>query len=811
MLCPNCSKEIKSDEEICPHCKEVIMQEVAENWKAEIEQVVLGYDIQRGLVHGLQKDAIQNGWGHRLHKKGKDWEFVFKLIKWKKNEYLLTMTDSGGHGLTGENMKTHEIPDELSEDERLARFEHMYFSGGATQGAGLFGRGKLLFTAASKDHYIIYDSLTDDGTYRLNKRKLSGRKLENFAKAYEGTNARHMLEELTENQLKPLKISGTRVTIVNPKEEIIKNIKNGTFLKYIEETWWQILQKSENPKICIETEDKKEYAKSPKEFKNLPPANAEKWKAKLIQPVNMEYEGRNLKIKKIHFIVSPDPVAPETLGVYLYRREMKVADMELKDIPAEIRDKFYGFVEMETNSDLEKLYLEEKIEGPEHYSINKNRGLARKLRKTVQLEFDKFKDELGYGINAIQATREKTERILKEALEELHKRMNNLGISIGKITIQKDIKITLEEIKLPSTKNIVDIGDKIEDIKFKIENRANRKHNLNIKICTIDSNGKEVEKFIESNITLNEQETKILNSFSFKIEEGRYPAKGKIVLSCIIKDVLSNKTLGSKYISIYIAEEPPRILDPIEIDLEKIVFPRGFGNRRVNYGESVKTIVYSMTNNLNEKIKARFKVKILDAKSKIEIQSLHIEDIVLDVFKNAKINCPDINVIKELYGVLDRERGPVVLRASVVALENSENGTFSKGDKLAKLDLRIWINMDSGKGVFEESRGYEGGPEEPRSKIKPEGQGYIFFLNETYPAYEVLNESSDESSIRSYTYEQLLRQTLKLLLVTDKIEYWPDILNKKYKEDIISKDADKHETIESCLSTIDYLYADYLR
>ncbi len=48
MICPNCSKEIKQNEEICPHCKEVVMQEVVENWNAEIDQVVLGYEEHRG-------------------------------------------------------------------------------------------------------------------------------------------------------------------------------------------------------------------------------------------------------------------------------------------------------------------------------------------------------------------------------------------------------------------------------------------------------------------------------------------------------------------------------------------------------------------------------------------------------------------------------------------------------------------------------------------------------------------------------------------------------------------------------------------
>jgi len=811
MICPNCSKEIKQNEEVCQHCKEVVMQEVVENWNAEIDQVILGYEEHRGLVHGLQKDVIQNGWGHRLHKKGKDWKFVFKLIKRKKDGYLLTMTDFEGYGLTGKNMRTDEIPDELLESERLARFEHMYFSGGATQGAGLFGRGKLIFTAASKDKYIIYDSLTHDGVYRLNKRRLLGRKLENFAKAFERKDAESMLDELTDGELKPLKVSGTRVTIVNPKDEVVKAINDGTLMKYIEETWWQIIQKAEDAKISIETEKKTEHAGIPKEFKNLPTSNTEKWKAKLIQPLNIEYEGTNLKIKKVHFIVNPEPVPHETLGVYLYRREMKLANLELKDIPPEIEDKFYGFVELETNSDFENLYLAEKIEGPEHYSINKNKGLARKLRKAVQFEFDKFKSEIGYGINTTKLAKEKTDRALREALAELHKRMSNLGISIGKVVLQKDIKIILEEICLPSQDKVVNIGDKIENIKFRIENKSQRMHNLKIEIFTTNPDGTVIENLFSSAIALNQAENRTFGEFSFKIDQPHYPAKGEIFLSCVAKDATTNKTIASKYISIYIFEHPSKIPEPVEIDLEKIVFPREYGNRRVNYGESIKNVTYSITNNLNEKIKIRFKIKALDVQTKAEIHSVNEVDTSLDSFKQTQINCPELKVTQELYSVIDRERGPVILRATAVALEDSVNKNFSKGDKLAKLDLRFWINMDSGKGVFEDTRAWNGGPEEPKSEIQAEGQGYIFLLNETHPAYEVLMDSGDDSARNSYTYEQLLRQTLILLLLLEKTEYWPDFPGKKYKNNITSDSTERHEVIESCLSTIDYLYADYLR
>jgi hypothetical protein len=786
----------------------MVTEDVVENWKAAIAQVVQGYEDHRGVVHGLQKDAIQNGWGNRLYTKGKDWKFVFELIPWQKNEYLLTMTDIGGYGLTGQNMCTEEIPDELSEDERLARFEHMHFSGGATKGAGMYGRGKLLFTAASKDHHIIYDSLTHKGEYRLNQRKLIGRKLLNFKKALEEDEAKRTIIELTKDCLNPLESSGTRITIVNPRDDIVEAIYNNTFLRFIEETWWQILQKHVDTKIYVKTKKETQHAEIPKEFKDLPESDDGKWKAKLF-PIRFDYDGRSFKIKKAHFIVSPYPVPPETRGVYLYRREMKVGDLTIGEIPDEIIDRFYGYVELETESELEKIYLEERTEDLEHYSINKNKGLGRKLKHVIQSEFNKFKNEKGYGVSSTRILEERTRRILEEALEELNRRMARLGITVGTSKASKDIKVSLEDIKLPSEGSVVNIGDQIKNIKFKIENSSDRQYYVYVSVATIESNGKQIESLFEQKFDLEGQGYKIAGPFSFTIQEAKYPAKGEILLSCVVKDSSSGKTLGTKNIHLFISERPSQISFPIQIELEKITFPKGLDNKRVNFGEAIKNIVYTVTNNTSEKIKVRLNVRILYSETKEEIEPIYKEDIFLEPFKDKKIKCPDVNVTKEKYGILDRERGIVILRALVSVLDDSETRVVKKGDKV-KLDIRFWVNMDSGKGIFESFEGWDGGSNEPKSKVVFEGEIYKFRLNTKHPAFEDIQKLKEEEYQFKYTYEQLLRQTLNLLLMNDKLEDWPDVEGKPYKKIIKNDKADKQEIIESVLNTLDYLYAEYL-
>lgn len=809
MICPNCFKEVKENGMLCPYCGESIEEEVLSNWQSEIEQVVIGYEEHRGLVHGLQKDAIQNGWGHRRNKKGKDWSFEFCLLKGPDNKYLLTMTDINGFGLTGRNLLVREIGDNLPEDERLAKFEHMYFPSDSEQAGGLYGRGKLLFTAASKDRCIIYDSLTHDGVYRLNRRQLKGRSLRNYPKALEAKDAKRMLRELTKGALKPLEVSGTRITIVNLEDGVLEAMGNGSFIKYIEETWWQILVKFKG-RILIKTEDGTQIAEVPKEFRNVPTGITKEWKSREYS-LFFDYGGDSLKIKKVRFIVSPGRVPSKTKGVYLYRREMKVADLELKNIPEEIKERLYGYVEIETNSELESIYLKEKVEGPEHYSINVKKGLGRKLRSEVQLAFERFKQELGYIAASQRVAEEKTRRAMARALEELNKRMGQLGISIGKTPRKKGISVRLKSIKLPHEANLVNSGDRISNIRFEIRNRSEDEYRISIKAFVKELGRSVIDTLYDGKVLLKGESKRSIGPFSITISPEKYPSEGEIYCSCVVKNTRTNEHLAEKTVPIYVGKKPPLGTEPIGLVLNSVFFPRGPSNRRVNYGESVSSISYIVTNNTAQKIRAKYKARVLNAiVTSEEVDELHEEDIYLEPFEDKEVLCPDLEVTKEKYNILDRERGPIILRSTIIALEPLGQA-FGRGDKLAKNDLKFWVNMDSGRGVFEDFRSWPGGPTEPRSRVEPEGGGFAYVLNKTHPAYESLLENGDDSAQESYNYEQMIKQTLILVLKKDMLERWPEIRGKDYKEAIESGDSANYEQVEACLNTLDYLYAQYLR
>jgi len=50
---------------------------------------------------------------------------------------------------------------------------------------------------------------------------------------------------MTDAIIEPLDEIGTRIIIVDPIDEVIQDMKNGNILRYIGETWWEIILKRE--------------------------------------------------------------------------------------------------------------------------------------------------------------------------------------------------------------------------------------------------------------------------------------------------------------------------------------------------------------------------------------------------------------------------------------------------------------------------------------------------------------------------------------------------------------------------------------
>ncbi len=241
----------------------VEVRRTVRHWPEDVKAIVDGYRAYTTIPHAVQKDAIQNGWSARKNKKGRGWSFTFELVEAADRKFLL-MTDEGTTGLTGKVLTPEEYETDLPGEERWGRFEGVAFTQPrAERTLGSRGRGKFIFVGASKEYTIMYDTFRDDGTYRFGFRTVI--KTESPVAAYDGEEGKQKLREMTGNLVVPLSSVGSRVIIVDPVDELVEDIESGQFLRYIGETWWEIILKYE-AMIKVKTRGRLQVASIPKEF-----------------------------------------------------------------------------------------------------------------------------------------------------------------------------------------------------------------------------------------------------------------------------------------------------------------------------------------------------------------------------------------------------------------------------------------------------------------------------------------------------------------------------------------------------------------
>lgn len=330
--------------------EELILTSRTTNVPKAVEEIIKGYQKRpaKGLVHGFQKDAIQNSWGARLTKRGKDWKFEIRYVENEKGKFLV-VEDFGGVGLTGKNYTQDEIAEitDFDEEDRLARFSSMNNSGGVTTGAGNFGRGKRMYQAVSSEYMYYFDSRTEEGNYYANV--VTGQD-KTLSKAKEQKEAIDFIYEQTGFLEK--ESTGTRVIIVNPKQEILEGILNKEIINAINETWWPIILKYDA--------DIKIYYKDELIGRGDVPEIYRKYlnnKDYFYRYVDTNYKVReNYVIKKIEFfLVEEGDIIPEDLkNISYYRQDMKIGDVfDVYELPLEekYRDRIFGYIEFEHDGD----------------------------------------------------------------------------------------------------------------------------------------------------------------------------------------------------------------------------------------------------------------------------------------------------------------------------------------------------------------------------------------------------------------------------------------------------------------------------
>lgn len=500
------------------------------NWQNLLREITDGYTEFRGISHGFQKDAVQNSWDARENKKGKGFSLTFELLEQDKEKFFI-MTDKGTYGLTGRILKPEELDKDLPPQERWGRFENVAFTKDPAEGAlGSRGRGKFIFVASSKPRILLYDTLRADGTYRFGLRLL--KKTESPIDAYDGEEGKEKIKEFTKGIISPLSEVGTRVIIIDPTDELIKDIKSGFFLKGVNETWWEIIKKFD-AKIILKYDEKEETATVPDEFA-LPEKDSKElkiWIKENLPIIN------GCRVHKLHLISKRKGEVPEELkGISIQRGGMKICCIEPEGLPPEIAGTIYGYVTVNKETELAL----KEAEGVEHYSTNFRKTIPQALKHLALNELYKFSQKkLGWNADprAIQHQRQKNaERLALYAVNRLAKELGMLGMGGGGAggaggSSWKEIRINMPNPDFPRKNDLrINYKESLKNISMKVVNDSDSEINLKVKIF-LRHQTSVLKSYAEKDLTLPAKSTsKDFGPFNEVFTSKKFPKKGKYMI-----------------------------------------------------------------------------------------------------------------------------------------------------------------------------------------------------------------------------------------------------------------------------------------
>lgn len=356
------------------------MRQRTTDWINAANNVVESYPL--GIAHGLQKDAIQNGWDACEPKTkayvSSHWKMRFELAHLGKRRLLL-IQDVGTTGLTGskisEDFRHGETPPET---ERWAKWESFASGKTSVDSLGERGQGKMLYIASSKDHELYYESLRSDGTYRAGWTKASHSDCP--LSHWEEDEGRRIIQDRL--GLTPITEQGSRFIVIEPLDEIVDAIMSGAMSDNIAETWWPLVLK-QGGTIEVKSRSKSFLITTPPRYPiESDHADSKVW---IKEGVKVTYKNEQYTIKRIALSHSTREIPEGKQGVGVYRAGMQVPTLAFTR--REFRPFIYGYVEL--GNEIDRELKEQHLESPNHYDF-RDTGLWRKVKYAIEDEMEAF-------------------------------------------------------------------------------------------------------------------------------------------------------------------------------------------------------------------------------------------------------------------------------------------------------------------------------------------------------------------------------------------------------------------------------------
>lgn len=546
------------------------------NWENILNRIVDDYEGFATIPHGVQKDAVQNGWDARVEKKkGRNWGMRFSIQDSGQGTNIVTFTDWGTTGLTGRVLTGEDLNKDLPVEERWGRFENLAFTKDPTEEAlGARGQGKFIFLAASKTKRIVYDTLREDGVYRLGARYFQG--ITNImSHHWEGKEAKSALEKYSPS-LKPLTQIGTRVIIDDPIDDLIEAFLNKSFHEMISETWWEIITKF-NANIIVNAGGVDEEITAPKEYDE---------KDKLLQDFkvykeenfNIKIQSKEYRVKKLFLAYAQKKELPENIrGIAVQRGGMTVERLEPRYVPKGEDEKIYGYITFDKPLDIEMA----RAEASTHYTFSWRKVFPREIRGTIDMHVAKFLVDIGVAQNPEDKKNRKRHEAELHAMTVANKVAKALGITGrsqggkgggggggGGGGVIKDVSIKLAELSIPSENLRVEFGDTVKNIQANIVNNTSSSIKILIKMFLTFGKDDVVHEFIETEKTISANSSKSIGPFDIKMDSTRFPSTGMYYVRASlislmdsppkkIKEFTKGKIIDRSTKIFWLADDPP--------------------------------------------------------------------------------------------------------------------------------------------------------------------------------------------------------------------------------------------------------------
>ncbi len=730
------------------------MTPIPQNYKNNVDWILGAYtDAGVSFPNGFQKDAIQNAVGARKTNKWKNWSCDISLVTNEHGTFVV-IEDSGTVGLTGKNIPSETINDmmargeHLDSSERLARFTSMFNSGGNTTGGGLFGAGKSVYSVASSTYTYYFDSLREDKKYVANINKCG----QVMSVALEGKEAQKYIYENT--GLNKKVTTGTRIIIESPKDELVQSIVSNEIVPFVQESWWLIIQRlDETSRISING-----------------------------IPVTVP---RNIKAATNSYeLPSPDTYLPnyrvKNFGVYVfengdniwngfsyYRKGMKIGEIDIKDIPDKVRDKYWGYIEVDEAWEEELSEIEDKV----HFGVSKGKKQTTTYQGLKNYCDGKFKNlltEWGYIKNKENEDKKLRDE-LKQIAEDIQDLFDKLGFEdLGKGPQKSDFDIRWQDIKYPIIDSEkVSTGDEIAfAMRIKSSYVADKK--FDYRLYVVNPQTRAVISQIENTTVTVKSNTVYKKEFVHKIskQNSEQYAENRIVLS--VKVVGSGKEKSKELVYFYDIDKPDNRREEVNLTLHECEFPVQ-GSRRVNFGESLRNVCYRIDNKRNHELKYRLNVSIhnaSDATCPKITDVCSLEGVIKPYEEEITEYLPDIVFEQSLYEQY-LSSGVLELRARLIAAE--DDGEYEKGDRITFYHFKIFLNSDEkhGKNDAFKVESIEAPDDYRRSWYTP-GVDRKISLNVAHTAY--LNTKDYPDIQHEYMREQMLKQYVLLYLAEGKYD-----------------------------------------